>query len=294
MTPEVPLPVAPKDCVNVRCVVKASLSAIVVLEAIILPVNVAPLALIPLVNLLISVNVFATFVAAPSPARPAVIVYVNPVLALPDCAIVTLDPALIPTAPVFPLNEATMFGAVMLPVNVAPVALIPAANVLSPVNVFAPKLAPATAPVFPLKEATMFGAVILPVNVAPLALIPALNVLSRVNVFATEVVTPPTAPVFPLNEATLFFFNAQESAPVPPSALAFDAVPVKGPTNPDAVCVPVNVFAPRLAPATAPVFPLKLKTPKLEIVTAPVAAESEIPAPAIAPETPPIFPVIPL
>ena len=100
--------------------------------------------------------------------------------------------------------------------------------------------------------------------------------------------------------ATLSFFNTQSVAAVPPSALALDATaaldasPVRGPTNPDAVCAPVNVFAPKLAPATAPVFSLKLKTPELEIITAPVAAESEIPAPAIAPETPPIFQVIPL
>ena len=42
----------------------------------------------------------------------------------------------------------------MLPMNVAPLALIPALNVLSSVNVFAPRLAPTTAPVFPLKEVT--------------------------------------------------------------------------------------------------------------------------------------------
>ena len=46
-------------------------------------------------------------------------------------------------------------GTVTVPVKEAPDAPIPALNVLSPVNVFAPSDAPVTAPVMPLNEATV-------------------------------------------------------------------------------------------------------------------------------------------
>ena len=45
-------------------------------------------------------------------------------------------------------------GIFILPLNVPPLAEIPAENVLSAVKVFAPRDAPVTAPVAPLKLAT--------------------------------------------------------------------------------------------------------------------------------------------
>ena len=83
------------------------LNEFTIFGAVMLPVNVAPVADIPAVNKLSAVNTFATFVTAPKPVRVALIVYVNPVLRSPDCVIVTLDPALIPIAPVNPLKVDT-------------------------------------------------------------------------------------------------------------------------------------------------------------------------------------------
>ena len=84
--------------------------------------------------------------------------------------------------------------------------------------------------------------------------------------------------------ATLSFFNTQSVAAVPPRALAFDAVPARGPLNPDddivmlsvnvapvALIPAVNFPAPRTSNATVgvkvpiPTFPLlSMNTPAVE------------------------------